>query len=60
VARLRIAPQAQGDAAAAFAQEVEQAVFDPWNALIEHRPLGDVMRARKAVYFASEQARGAL
>ena len=59
VARLRIAQQAQGDAAA-FASEVEQAVFDPWNALIEHRPLGDVMRARKAVYFASEQARGAL
>lgn len=60
VARLRIAQQVQGDTAAAFASEVEQAVFDPWNALIEHRPLGDVMRARKAVYFASEQARGAL
>lgn len=59
VARLTVAQQAQGDAAA-FASAVEQAVFDPWNALIEHRPLGDVMRARKAVYFASEQARGAL
>lgn len=61
VARLTIAQQPlEGSAAAAFAEEVEQAVFDPWDALAEHRPLGDVMRARKAVYFASEKARGAL
>ena len=44
----------------AFAQQVEQAVFDPWDALAGHRPLGDVMRARKVVYFASERTRGAL
>ncbi len=61
VARLTIAQQApEGAAAAAFAAEVEQAVFDPWDALAEHRPLGDVMRARKVVYFASEKTRGAL
>jgi len=61
VARLTIPQQALDDAAAtAFAKEVEQAVFDPWDALAEHRPLGDVMRARKAVYFASERTRGAL
>ena len=61
VARLTIPQQALDDAAAsAFAKEVEQAVFDPWEALAEHRPLGDVMRARKVVYFASEKARGAL
>lgn len=61
VARLTIGPQATDDAAAlALAKEVEQAVFDPWDALAEHRPLGDVMRARKVVYFASEQARGAV
>lgn len=61
VARLTIAPQPlDGAAAAAFAKEVEQAVFDPWEALAEHRPLGDVMRARKVVYFASGKTRGAL
>ena len=61
VARLVIPQQALDDtAAAAFAEEVEQAVFDPWDALAEHRPLGDVMRARKAVYFASQQARAAV
>mgnify|MGYP002755894772 CR=1 FL=1 len=37
----------------------ESAVFDPWQALAAHRPLGDVMRARKAVYFVSQQGRGA-
>lgn len=61
VARLTIGRQIQDDAAAAaFAREVEQAVFDPWNALADHRPLGDVMRSRKVVYFASEKTRGAL
>jgi hypothetical protein len=43
----------------AFAQQVESAVFDPWQALAAHRPLGEVMRARKVVYFTSQQARGA-
>lgn len=38
--------------------EVEKEKFDPWNALVEHRPLGDVMRARKVAYFASQQGRG--
>lgn len=61
VARLTIPQQPLDDAAAAaFAKEVEQAVFDPWDALAEHRPLGDVMRARKVVYFASEKTRGAV
>lgn len=43
----------------AFTTHVEDGVFDPWNALADHRPLGDVMRARKAVYYASQQERGA-
>jgi hypothetical protein len=61
VARLTIPQQALDDpAAGALFKEVEQAVFDPWDALAEHRPLGDVMRARKVVYFASEKTRGAL
>jgi hypothetical protein len=44
----------------AFAEEVEAAVFDPWNAMAEHRPLGEVMRARKVAYFASQQHRNAI
>jgi len=40
-----------------FAQQVEAAHFDPWAALAEHRPLGELMRARKAVYYASQQER---
>lgn len=60
VARLRIPMQDPESAAGkALAQRIEEAVFDPWRALVEHRPLGDVMRARKVVYFASQQARGA-
>ena len=43
----------------ALAQQVESAVFDPWQALAAHRPLGDVQRARKVVYFESQKARGA-
>lgn len=36
---------------------VEAAAFDPWCALMEHRPLGEVMRARKVVYFQSQTGR---
>lgn len=43
----------------ALTQAVEASVFDPWQALAAHRPLGDVMRARKVVYFTSQQGRGA-
>jgi hypothetical protein len=58
VARLTL-PMQDPAADPAFAQQVEAAVFDPWQALAAHRPLGDVMRARKVVYFASQQGRGA-
>ncbi|MDR7306346.1 catalase [Rhodoferax saidenbachensis] len=61
VARLTLPAQDTGSAAAqAFAKEAEAAVFDPWQAMAAHRPLGDVMRARKAVYFVSQQGRGAV
>ena len=60
VARLHLPAQdtasAQGEA---FGKTVESAVFDPWQALAAHRPLGDVQRARKVVYFASQKGRGA-
>lgn len=43
----------------AFSSRVEEASFDPWQALAAHRPLGEVMRARKVAYFASQKARAA-
>jgi hypothetical protein len=60
VARLTLPRQDNSTPSAqAFAAQVESAVFDPWQALAEHRPLGDVQRARKVVYFASQKGRGA-
>lgn len=60
VARLTLPQQDLGsDAAQALAQQAEAGVFDVWQALAAHRPLGDVQRARKAVYYASQQGRGA-
>lgn len=44
---------------AALAEKVDGSVFDPWQAMAVHRPLGDVQRARKVVYFASQKGRGA-
>jgi hypothetical protein len=60
VARLHLPVQdLQAPAGRAFAQRAEAAVFDPWQALAVHRPLGDVQRARKVVYFESQKGRGA-
>lgn len=42
-----------------LAAEVAADAFDPWAALAEHRPLGEIMRARKIAYYASQQARHA-
>jgi hypothetical protein len=33
--------------------------FDPWSGLLAHRPLGEVMRARKVAYLVSQKGRGA-
>ena len=55
VGRLIIDPQQPDDS---FAQEVELARFDIWGGLEAHRPLGEIMRARKAAYFASQKGRG--
>lgn len=57
VADLVVEPQDLADAA--FAARVEASTFDPWQALAAHRPLGEVMRARKVAYFESQRARGA-
>ena len=40
-----------------FQKSIEANVFDPWASLKEHKPLGDVMRARKVVYFQSYKNR---
>ncbi|MDE5455803.1 catalase [Bradyrhizobium sp. CSA112] len=37
--------------------DCEHMVFNPWNCLPEHRPLGSVNRMRLAVYLASRQVR---
>ena len=42
-----------------FAQRVEDAQLDPWAGLAAHRPLGEIMRARKVAYYASQQHRSA-
>ena len=52
VARLTLV--AASDAAA---KQAEAARFDPWSGLADHRPLGEIMRARKAAYYASQQGR---
>jgi hypothetical protein len=56
LARLHVnAPPAD----AVWQQQAEASVYDPWQALAAHRPLGEVMRARKVVYFESQKVRGA-
>ncbi len=48
VARLRIPRQTVDDPARSAA--CERSAFDPWHCLVEHRPLGDMNRARRAIY----------
>jgi hypothetical protein len=56
VARLRAAPQkAYGEVLARRIDEGMQ--FNPWHALAAHRPLGSIMRVRKAVYAMSKRFR---
>jgi hypothetical protein len=45
--------------AARFDAQIEASVFDPWQALAAHRPLGEVMRSRRVAYFESQKARSA-
>ena len=58
VARLSIPAHGEQELAD-LGEAIEKDIFDPWQALKDHRPLGDVMRARKHVYFASQKGRGA-
>lgn len=60
VARLMLPRQdLSGAAGQALAAKVEAAAFDPWQALAAHRPLGEVQRARRVVYFESQKGRKA-
>jgi hypothetical protein len=60
VARLTLPVQDTDSATGkAILAKAETGVIDPWQALAAHRPLGDVQRARKVVYFASQKGRGA-
>ncbi len=56
VARLTL-PRQGRDRGDDVAAEAEVAKFDPWGGLAAHRPLGEVMRARKAAYFESQKGR---
>lgn len=55
VARLRI-PQCELDQE--LSDKVNQLSFTPWHATEDHRPLGNVMRARRFAYQASSAHRG--
>jgi hypothetical protein len=60
VARLSIPEQdPEGEQGKRIGAQVEGFSFDPWHALVEHRPLGNVMRARNVAYRESTKARGA-
>jgi hypothetical protein len=61
LARLMIPAQAaESRAGRMLAAYVDRLSFDPWHALVEHRPLGAVMRARAAAYKHAAIARGAI
>ena len=61
VARLTLPKQDTGSKAGiACTEKAEAGIFDTWQALAAHRPLGDVQRARKVVYFESQKGRGAV
>lgn len=55
VARVRIPKQDIADPA--HARLCEESRFDPWHSLPEHRPLGDMNRARREIYPALAEFR---
>lgn len=61
LARLAIPAQAtESPAGKTLAAYIERLSFDPWHALVEHRPLGAIMRARAVAYKHAVRLRGAL
>jgi hypothetical protein len=59
IARLRM-PRCDLDEpqTSALSEAVDQLSFSPWHAIHDHRPLGNVMRARRVAYEASAVLRG--
>ncbi|CAA2099793.1 hypothetical protein VVAX_00416 [Variovorax paradoxus] len=58
VAVARITADAQDGWSDDLAREIDDGMaFNPWHALAAHRPLGNVMRARKVAYAASSNFR---
>lgn len=57
VAKIRIPPQRVDDPARADA--CERFSFNPWHGLVEHRPLGNLNRARRDIYRELSQFREA-
>jgi hypothetical protein len=55
VARIHIAPQAIDDTERI--KRCEDVGFNPWNSLSEHRPLGNMNRARREIYRAMAEFR---
>lgn len=56
VARINVPPQAAWSDARSTAVD-DGLAFNPWHGLAAHRPLGSIMRARKAVYETSARFR---
>jgi len=56
VARIKVEPQTGWSEARSKAVD-DGYSFSPWHGLAAHRPLGSIMRVRKATYEASTQAR---
>lgn len=56
VATLEAAPQVSWDDAT-FPQIEDRLTFSPWNGVLDHRPLGSVMRARRHAYESSSTFR---
>jgi hypothetical protein len=60
VGRLTIAKQDVSSVRGkAIAEKVEGFAFDPWHALVAHKPLGSMMRARNFAYRESTDERKA-
>lgn len=60
VARLTLPKQAiESERGRKLADFVEGLSFDPWHALVAHRPLGEMMRARNVAYRLSTEERRA-
>ncbi len=56
VARITAPRQVSWDGARSVSME-DRLCFSPWHGVVDHQPLGSVMRARKQVYEASAQFR---